>query len=93
MMYRIKNITHSGRKGIRGERVKGYKYDALFDAVINEEFTMNSVKQFEQLKWVLVDNQMYDWWTTSEVIQLQLSHNNTYIIETIDAIYELEEVE
>ena len=93
MRYRIKNITHSGRKGIRGERVKDYKYDALFDAVINEEFTINSVKQFEQLKWVLVDNQMYDWWTTSEVIQLQLSHNNTYIIETVDAIYELEEVE
>ena len=91
MIYQIVNITHSGRKGIRGEKCDDIKYDALIGALINN-FSINDIQQFRPIKWYLVDNSMYDWWTTSEVIQVSLSYNNTFVIETINTIYELEAI-
>ena len=92
MKYKIKNITHSGRKGIRGEKYNGYKYSSLINTLINN-FSINNVEQFKPIKWDLINNDMYEWWDTSEVIGLSLSPEKTYIIETINAIYELESIE
>ena len=92
MKYKIVDIKHSGRKGDRYTQVEDPRYKPLFGA----EFIANdicSVKQYNNLQMYLINNNMYDWWQTSAVLQISRdikTHN--LIVETINTIYELEEL-
>ena len=88
-MFRIKGIYHSGRQGIRMEPVTDYKYDGLVGCVI--ELNINSVQLFHPTRFLIKDHPMYSLWNTSAVIQLSKeAYSDTYVLETINAIYELE---
>ena len=89
-MYEIKGIYHSGRKGTRFEPIDSPKYDGLVGCFI--VWDINSIRQFEQTAFVVHDHPVYTWWQTSPVIQLKKQNANTYELETINAIYELEDL-
>lgn len=86
----IKKITHSGRKGIRYTDVLESKYDGLAGCHIM--FDTDKVIDFTPLEWKLIGHKDYDWWTTSEVIGVGITHEHTMLVETINTIYELEEI-
>jgi hypothetical protein len=91
--YKILNIEHSGRKGIRYEPVKDPKYDGLIGSIIETE-NIENVKLFNEIKWDFVENKpaWYDLWHTSPVIEIYLDFENHYVIETVNTIYILEKV-
>ena len=90
-IYKIVNITHSGREGIRGTPISDEKHKPLLGAKIRGFNPLKS-KIFEVEKWILIGNPAYDWWQTSAIIQLMHRYDGNYILETINTIYELEEV-
>ena len=90
-MFRIKEILHSGRKGIRGEPVDDYKYDGLVGCYA--EFDINDIRAYQGVHMVISGHSFYDWWHTSPVIQLTRRNFNVYELETVNTIYILEEME
>ena len=90
-MFVIKEILHSGRKGIRGEPVDDYKYDGLVGCYA--KFDINDIKQCQPMHMKLSGHMYYDWWDTSLVIQLTRRNLNVYELETVNSIYILEEME
>lgn len=87
--FKIVNILHSGRKGIRFEEVAESKYEGLKGSTI----TMGdpeTIKQFESLDMRVYGSNMYSWWETSPVIALSLNIKNQYVLETVNTIYILE---
>lgn len=88
-MYRIKGIYHSGRQGLRMEPVTDHKYDGLIGCII--VWNINSMQLFHPTRFLIKDHPMYSLWNTSPVIQLSKEvYSDTYILESINAIYELE---
>ena len=93
MRYKIIDITHSGRKGVRGTRVDEYKYDPLFGAIIKTD-DICKTEQFHGMKWFLLNNTIYDYWNTSAVLGISRTKDGKrYIIETVNTIYELEVID
>lgn len=90
-MFVIKEILHSGRKGIRGEPVDDYKYDGLVGCFA--KFDINNIRACQGVHMVISGHRYYDWWNTSPVIQLTKRNFNVYELETVNTIYILEEVE
>ena len=94
--YKILNITHSGRKGLRRKPVDDWKYDGLIGSVVQLDNYMNQLEQIELFDTIvfriLSGNSGYDKWYTSNVIQISRNLDGMYEIETIDTIYELEEI-
>ena len=91
--YKIVSVLHSGRRGLRNEPVDDYKHEGLIGCVV-ESLLMEDLKQFECVHWDFVgDDDLYDWWRTSPVIQITHDlRKDVYWLETINTIYELEEV-
>ena len=83
--YRIVDIVHSGRKGIRGEQVTDAKYDGLIGCRATLDIT--EIERFKPVKIYLLDYN--PWWVTSEVLGLFVS-NDKVEIETVNTIYRLE---
>ena len=90
-MFRIKEILHSGRKGIRGEPVDDYKYDGLVGCYA--KFDINDIRACQGVHMVISGHNFYDWWNTSPVIQLTKRDFDVYELETVNTIYILEEME
>ena len=87
--WKIADITHSGRKGIRDEKVDDRDYEDVFGAII-KSFDPHDVKPFDVLDWNFFNNKTYEWWHTSPVIAISLSKDErTCVIETINTIYKL----
>lgn len=90
--YILKSIKHSGRKGIRGTDCTDPKYKGLvgYQCRIN----VDDIKQFKSYQFDIF-SPIYDWWRTSEVLQVVCSVNNaSYLeIETVNAIYTFERIE
>lgn len=89
--YKIGAIVHSGRKGMRATPVTESKYDGLVGTSI--WFDVDSMKQFEEQEFLLIDNPFYEYWRTSAVLQAGIDENNQLIIETVNTIYILEELD
>ena len=89
-MYKIKGIYHSGRKGERFKSVDDEKYDGLVGCRI--KWDINDLKQFESTMFEIVGHPFYSLWNTSPVIQLTKRDEDTYILETVNTLYELEEI-
>lgn len=87
--FKIVNILHSGRKGIRNEETTESKYDGLKGSTI-EMKDPESIKQFESLDMRVYGSNVYSWWETSPVIALSLNLKNQYVLETVNTIYILE---
>ena len=89
MMFKIKEIVHSGRKGTRYESVTDEKYDGLVGCKIN--WNIDDIKQFDGVTFKVRNHPFYSYWHTSPVIQLAKRDITTYELETINTIYVLEE--
>lgn len=90
-LYKILNIVHSGRKGMRYDEVQDPKYDGMVGATIKMP-EIESIKQFSNVRWDFVSDGpiYYDFWTTSPVVSVSLDFSNHYVLETINTIYILE---
>lgn len=86
----IKDICHSGRKGVRWTAVDDIKYYGLVGCYA--KFDMNSIKQFEGIRMYLAGHPDHSWWDTTGIIQLARRWDGDYVMETINTIYVLEEV-
>lgn len=87
--YKIIDIVHSGRKGIRGEKITKPKYEALVECIAYID--IDSIKPFQNVHMILKGHPNYDWWDTSALITFSLEQN--YIkFETVNSIYILEEI-
>ena len=92
MRYRIINITHSGRKGLRGTPVEDFRHHGLLNCIVEFNFdSIEDLKQFECVPMTVYGNIACELWYTSEVIQITRTDRG-YIMETVNTIYELMEV-
>ena len=89
MRYRVKGIYYNGRRGIRWEPVTEEKYDGLIDALIS--WDVNGIKQFQGTSFKVLSGGPW-YWYTSEILQLS-KKDKTYVLETANTIYELEELD
>lgn len=92
-VYTIKDITHSGRKDIRGKQVTDVKYNGLIGLRVG--FDINNIKQYNSVRLYLVDyHELYTWWDTSEVISLSVGGDGKFVVlETANTIYMFEKWE
>ena len=88
--YKITNIYHSGRKGVRWSVPEDQKYDDLVGCLCT--FDPFEVKQFESIRLWIKNHPIYRWWDTSAIIQLSCDFDGKYYLETINTIYVFEEV-
>lgn len=90
--YKIKGIYHNGRENPRMEPVADEKYETLVGSIVGCD--INEIRQFKPTKFTFYDNPRYDFWNTSEILQLsrRLS-DDMYELETVNTIYILEELE
>ena len=87
--YKIAAVLHSGRKGIRGTMCADPKYADILGSF--GWVDVDKIKQFEKYKIDLINNKIFDYWTTSEVLGLvQDRENGDLEIETANSLYELE---
>ncbi len=94
MKYKIVEIQHSGRKGIRYTWVTDPKYDGVVGSIVNIKGSIEDIKQYSYVRMDFVKtNCLYDYWMTSEVLEILRDTNGRYSIETANAIYILEEVD
>ncbi len=94
MEYKINEILHSGRKGIRNEPVNNSKYDGLVGSVVELKGlnVIEDCKQFDRLTILPISSDSaYNFWETSAVIGISKSFHGEYYVETINTIYILEE--
>ena len=89
MRYRVKGIYYNGRRGIRWEPVTEEKYDGLIDTLIS--WDVHEIKQFQCTSFKVLSGGPW-YWYTSEILQLS-KKDKTYVLETANTIYELEEVD
>lgn len=87
--YKIIDIVHSGRKGIRGEKVTQSKYENMIGCIAYID--IDSVKPFQSVHMILKGHPDYDWWDTSVLLSFSL-HKGHMEIETANSIYVFEEV-
>lgn len=87
--YKIIDIVHSGRKGIRGEKVTQSKYEALVGCIAYID--LDAIKPFQSVHMILKGHPDYDWWDTSVLLSFSL-HEGYMEIETANSIYVFEEV-
>ena len=87
MKWKIINVEHNGRKGLRGSPKP--------NAVLGYECTFDwrNIKQFKPLRLKLKHHPDYDWWDTTEMLELSAKfedNNATLILETVNSIYYFE---
>ena len=89
--YRITEVYHSGRKGDRGDPRGDSEHTSLLGCRCS--FNPANVKHFQSVRLKLLGHPDYQWWDTSEVVQLSRDFKGNYILETINTIYVLQEDE
>lgn len=91
--YKILEILHSGRKGIRLDPVTEEKYNGMVDNIVRIN-KLENVKEFESIRMYIKHHPLYDFWDTSAIIGLSYSlSEHKYYLETINTIYVLQELE
>ena len=95
--YKILNITHSGRNGLRGKPVDDWKYDGLIGSIVQIAVDnidiLEQIDLFDTIKFrVLTGDSEYDIWCTSNVVQISMDYYGIYEVETVNTIYKLEEI-
>lgn len=89
--YKIIDIVHSGRKGIRGEKVNKLKYEALIGCIAYID--VDSIKLFQNVHMILKGHPNCDWWDTSVLISYEVNwYTNKISLETANTIYLLEKI-
>ena len=89
MRYKVLEILHSGRKGIRQTPVDDPKYDGVVDSIIDMPL-LESLNPFEELAWDFVETTSeYEWWHTSSILGIK-KYDDIYEIETVNTIYLLQ---
>ena len=87
--YKITEILHSGRKGLRNTPVSQDKYNDLTGCVCTLD--IDNIKPYHGVHMELEDHPFYDWWDTSVVIEATIvKETGTLILETANTIYKLE---
>ena len=89
-LYKLLDVVHSGRKGIRGTTVCDMKYEGLIGYTCS--FDIDDIQQFKQMKFDVVDSQYYDWWKTSEVLEVGINEEGLIVVETANTIYKFLEI-
>lgn len=94
MKYKIVEIMHSGREGLRYTWVTDPKYDGVVGSIVTIKGSIEDIKQYSFVKMDFVKtDSLYDYWVTSEVLKIIKDTNERYSIETANAIYVLEELD
>lgn len=94
MKYKIVEIMHSGRGGLRYTWVTDPKYDGVVGSIVTIKGSIEDIKQYSFVKMDFVKtDSLYDYWITSEVLKIMKDTNERYSIETANAIYVLEELD
>lgn len=88
--WKIIDILHSGRKGIRLSPVMDSKYDGVRGCTVY--FNIEDLEGLKPFRFNRMNHYFYDYWDTSAVIQAEI-RNGQLILETINTIYVLEEIE
>lgn len=88
--YTIKEILHSGRKGIRGTHCDDEKYRYIEGCRIS--FEWNELQRGKELTFHFHNHPFYIWWDTSMVLAAVIDKENRLLhIETENTIYVLKE--
>ena len=89
--YKIIEINHSGRKGLRDSPVDDYEYDNVTNSII-ESRDLDGLSRFDCCHWKFINSESdYEWWETTPTIALSKT-DKMYKLETINTIYILEDV-
>ena len=88
-MWIVKDVVHSGRKGIRYAQV-----DEFLDLVgCYVDFDINDIEHFKPIQMTIHNSKKkWDWINTSQIIQVERRYDGLYELETVNVIYILEEV-
>lgn len=89
--YKIIDIVHSGRKGIRGEKVVQNKYKNMIGCIAYID--AENIKPFKSVHMILKGHPQYDIWDTSVLVAWNLNLDTDKLeIETVNSIYILQEI-
>ena len=89
--YKIIDIVHSGRKGIRGEKVIQNKYENMIGCIAYID--IDNIKPFQNIHMILKGHPEYDWWDTSVLISYHTDSYDRLLFETVNSIYILEKID
>ena len=90
--YKIIDIVHSGRKGIRGTKVTQSKYENMIGCIAYID--IDNIELFQSVHMILKGHPEYDWWDTSVLISYEINWRiNKISLETANSIYILEKIE
>ena len=93
--YIIKAILHSGRKGSRNTQVSDPKYESVVGSIVTlyNVAKLEDYKLFDEMIFDFIETKSeYDWWSTTPIIELARDYEGIYKVETVNTIYEMEEV-
>ena len=88
--YKLLDVVHSGRKGIRGTSVCDMKYEGVIGFTCS--FDIDDIQQFKPMRFEVADSWFYDWWRTSEILALNIGEGFIEV-ETANSIYIFKEIE
>ena len=88
--FKLLDVVHNGRKGLRGSQMCDRKYEGLIGA--HCKFDLDNIQQFKPLKFEVINSLYYDYWHTSEVLEVAVI-NGVLEIETANSIYRFRELE
>ena len=89
--YKIIDIVHSGRKGIRGKKVIQSKYENMIGCIAYID--IDNIKPFHSVHMILKGHPEYDWWDTSVLVSCEVNWRiNKISLETVNSIYILEKI-
>ena len=86
--FKLLDVVHSGRKGIRGDAIDNPKYKGLVGYYCS--FDVDDIQQFKPFEFTVIDSVYYDWWKTSEVLEV-IKMDRYLLIETANSIYRFKE--
>ena len=94
MKYKIVSIKHSGRKGIRGTDVNEPKYEGMINSIVEISPSLENEKiRYTPLHMNFIETESaYDQFHTSAILAISINKNWNYVVETINTLYELEEI-
>lgn len=87
--YKLLDVVHSGRKGIRGTTICDRKYEGILGFYCR--FDLDDIQQFKPFTFDVINSWYYDWWTTSEVLEATVEEGIVQV-ETANSIYRFKEV-
>lgn len=88
-MWIVKDVVHSGRKGTRYTQVN--EFLDLVGCYV--DFDIKDIKHFKPIQMIIHNSEKkWDWLNTSQIIQVGRRFDGLYELETVNAIYVLEEI-